>query len=319
MKNFINIISSTFIIILFNVACQKQIDYQPQINSLNNNIAALQKSRDSLAAALAQTNNSLNTTNNNVAALSKSLDSIKVQLTSIGTQIASLNAQMALANSNIATLTVQIAVLNQQYIDLLAKYNSIISQLSVTIGTQQWMMTNLDVKTYRDGTVIPQVTDASEWAGLTTGAWCYYNNDAAKGAIYGKLYNWYAVNNTENGGLAPQGWHIPTDAEWTTLGNFLGGNDVAGGKLKEAGTLNWRSPNTNASNESGFSALPGGTRSISGNFLSVLPGGSYGYWWSATEQTSGNAWYRSLGYQSGSLGRSVNLKLGGFSVRCIRD
>ena len=111
-------------------SCQKQVDYQPQINSLNSNITALQKSRDSLAAALAQTNNNLNTTNNNVAALSKSLDSIKVQLTSIGTQIATLNSQMASANANIAILTAQIAVLNLQYIDLLAKYNSIILQLA---------------------------------------------------------------------------------------------------------------------------------------------------------------------------------------------
>ena len=111
-------------------SCQKQVDYQPQINSLNSNITALQKSRDSLAAALAQTNNNLNTTNNNVAALSKSLDSIKVQLTSIGTQIATLNSQMASANANIAILTAQIAGLNLQYIDLLAKYNSIILQLA---------------------------------------------------------------------------------------------------------------------------------------------------------------------------------------------
>ena len=318
MKNFINIISSTFIIFLFNVACQKQIDYQPQINSLNNNIAALQKSRDSLAAALAQTNNSLNTTNNNVAALSKSLDSIKVQLTSIGTQIASLNSQMTLANSNIATLTAQIAALNQQYNDLLTKYNAIILQLSVTIGTQQWMITNLDVKTYRDGTVIPQVTDASQWAGLTTGAWCYYNNDAAKGAIYGKLYNWYAVNNTENGGLAPQGWHIPTDAEWATLGNFLGGHDVAGGKLKQVGTLNWRSPNTNATNESGFSALPGGVRMVNGTFDYV---GEDSYWWtSITTENSTFAWLSWLRYNTGILSRytSGNKKFG-FSVRCVRD
>jgi prefoldin subunit 5 len=117
-----------FLMVLF--ACQKQVDYQPQINILNSNISALQKSRDSLAAALAQTNNNLNATNNNIAALSKSLDSIKVQLTSIGTQIATLNSQMASANANIATLTAQIAALNLQYIDLLAKYNAIILQLA---------------------------------------------------------------------------------------------------------------------------------------------------------------------------------------------
>jgi len=117
-----------FLMVLF--ACQKQVDYQPQINILTSNISALQKSRDSLAAALAQTNNNLNSTNNNVAALSKSLDSIKLQLTSIGTQIATLNSQMTTANANIATLTSQIAALNLQYIDLLAKYNAIILQLA---------------------------------------------------------------------------------------------------------------------------------------------------------------------------------------------
>ena len=123
-----SILGILLIALLF--ACQKQVDYQPQIKLLNSNISALQKSRDSLAAALAQTNNNLNTTNNNVAALSKSLDSIKVQLTSIGAQIATLNSQMALANANIATLTAQIATLNQQYIDLLAKFNLILTQLS---------------------------------------------------------------------------------------------------------------------------------------------------------------------------------------------
>ena len=128
MKKIIFLIGVILIIGIFS--CQKQVDYQPQINSLNSNITALQKSRDSLALALAQTNNNLNTTNNNVAALSKSLDSIKVQLTSIGAQIATLNSQMASANANIATLTAQIAALNLQYIDLLAKYNAIILQLA---------------------------------------------------------------------------------------------------------------------------------------------------------------------------------------------
>jgi cell division protein FtsB len=128
MKKSIFLVGVVLIIGIFS--CEKQIDYQPQINILNSNISALQKSRDSLAAALAQTNNNLNATNNNVAALSKSLDSIKVQLTSIGTQIATLNSQMASANANIATLTAQIAALNLQYIDLLAKYNAIILQLT---------------------------------------------------------------------------------------------------------------------------------------------------------------------------------------------
>jgi uncharacterized protein (TIGR02145 family) len=189
---------------------------------------------------------------------------------------------------------------------------------SVTIGTQKWMTVNLDIETYRNGDIIPQVTDLAIWVALKTGAWCYYNNDVANGAKYGKLYNWYAVNDSR--GLAPQGWHIPTDAEWTTLGNFLGGDDVAGAKLKEVGTLTWRSPNTNATNESGFSGLPGGNVDFSFGFIN--PVGSVGSWWSSTELDYPNiifAWSRTLNYNSGRLGRNSSVKKDGYSVRCLRD
>ena len=183
---------------------------------------------------------------------------------------------------------------------------------SVLIGTQQWMQQNLEVVTYRDGTVIPQVTDATAWAGLTTGAWCYYGNDPSSG--YGKLYNWYAVNDPR--GLAPQGWHIPTDAEWTTLSTLLGGTSVAGGKMKTTGITRWNSPNTSATNESGFAGLPGGNRSYGGAFGLV---GNFGNWWSGTENDSTNAWYRDLYYNGGNLYRSDYDKKYGFSVRCLRD
>jgi uncharacterized protein (TIGR02145 family) len=185
---------------------------------------------------------------------------------------------------------------------------------TVVIGTQQWMEKNLDVMTYRNGDVIPQVTDATLWAGLTTGAWCYYNNDPLNGAIYGKLYNWYAVNDPR--GLAPQGWHIPTDNEWTTLSTLLGGDAAAGGKMKTTGTTIWTTPNTSATNESGFAGLPGGDRNDGGTFVSV--GGS-GYWWSATESNSTYAWGRFLYYDVGLLVRFGNDKNYGFSVRCLRD
>ena len=186
---------------------------------------------------------------------------------------------------------------------------------SVTIGTQKWIIVNLDIETYRNGDIIPQVTDPTVWAALTTGAWCYYIDDPANGAKYGKLYNGYAVNDSR--GLAPQGWHIPTDAEWTTLSNFLGGDDLAGGKLKEAGTnKSWISPNTNATNESGFSALPGGVRSTSGTFGNV---GGYGYWWSATQSNSEAAFFRSLVYVNGKLTGGNGINRHGFSVRCLRD
>jgi len=182
------------------------------------------------------------------------------------------------------------------------------------MGCQSWMVKNLDVETYRNGDAIPQVTDAVEWAGLTTGAYCYYNNDSATYAsTYGKLYNWYALNDER--GLAPAGWHIPTDYEWTILINGLGG-DAQGGDLKEIGTLHWNSPNAGATNNSGFAALPGGYRSSIGGFLGV---GFIVYFWSSTELNLTLARQRSLNYNDGNFYRSFNDKTFGFNVRCVRD
>jgi uncharacterized protein (TIGR02145 family) len=185
---------------------------------------------------------------------------------------------------------------------------------TIVIGTQQWMEKNLDVVTYRNGDIIPQVTDPTAWAALTTGAWCYYNNDVANGAIYGKLYNWYAVNDTR--GLAPKGWHVPTDAEWTILTDKLGGTLVAGGKMKTTGTTSWITSNTGATNESGFTGLPGGNRGNDGTFANV---GYNGFWWSSSEGGTTYAWYRFLDYGNGDAYRSSKGKANGFSVRCLRD
>ena len=181
---------------------------------------------------------------------------------------------------------------------------------SVLIGAQYWMEKNLEVTTYRNGDPIPYVTDATAWAALTTGAWCYYNNDPSNG----KLYNWYAVNDPR--GLAPTGWHVPTDDEWTTLSNTLGGDAVAGGKMKVAGTTRWTTPNTGATNESGFAGLPGGFRYSSGSFYDV---GDYGYWWSSTEASTSVARGRYLYYFDGSIYRNYLDKKVGFSIRCLRD
>ncbi len=185
---------------------------------------------------------------------------------------------------------------------------------AIVIGTQQWMSKNLDVAFYRNGDPIPQVTDTTAWAGLTTGAWCYFANDSIQGGKYGKLYNWYAVNDPR--GLAPQGWHIPSDAEWTTLETTLGGASVAGEKMKETGTLNWTSPNTGANNNSGFLGLPGGYRYFDGTFSLV---GNYGDWWSSTETSSTDAWYRVLYSTLGDLAKNSLNKQLGLSVRCIKD
>jgi uncharacterized protein (TIGR02145 family) len=186
------------------------------------------------------------------------------------------------------------------------------NSLSITIGTQKWMTMNLDVVTYRNGDTIPQVTNPNKWDTLTSGAWCYYNNDAVNGAKYGKLYNWYAVNDLR--GLAPKGWHIPSDAEWTSLLITLG--EKSGGKMKEVGTLNWKSPNTNATNESGFTGLPGGSRNDFGSFEFL---GEYGYWWSVTELDSRTVWNRFLSYDRDVINRGFRSKVYGLSVRCLKD
>ncbi len=188
---------------------------------------------------------------------------------------------------------------------------------SATIGTQVWTTQNLNVFTYRDGTPIPKITDATAWASLTTGAYCYYDNDSATyAALYGKLYNWYAMKDSTHGGLAPTGWHVPTDAEWATLTTTLGGESVSGGKMKALGTTRWITPNTGANNISGFAGLPGGYRLFNGSFFNI---GSNGVWWSSTEYLTTYAWNRGLNYNTSNASRFYNYKLGGFSVRCLMD
>jgi uncharacterized protein (TIGR02145 family) len=197
---------------------------------------------------------------------------------------------------------------------------------------------NLNVSKYSDGTPIPQVQDPTQWDNLTTGAWCYYNNDPANGAIYGKLYNWYAVagiydaaslaNPALRKKLAPTGWHIPSDAEWSSLINCLdpnadGGNstNIAGGKMKSTGTIQagtglWESPNAAATNASGFTGLPAGYRNGTGTFDNI------GYdclWWSSSENDTTVAWGRFLYYVDGNAYRISPNKKNGFSVRCLRD
>ncbi|NDC42012.1 MAG: hypothetical protein EBZ77_10760 [Chitinophagia bacterium] len=206
---------------------------------------------------------------------------------------------------------------------------------TVVLGNgQEWMAQNLNTTQYNDGTAIPLVTDTNQWAanynnGTTLPMMCWYNNDQATytANTFGALYNWYAVSPTTNGNrnVCPTGWHVPSDAEWSVLINYLdpnanGGNtnpNVAGGKMKSTGTQYWLSPNQDATNESGFSGLPGGAR---GNgvlpFVSI---GEYGYWWSSTEDSTTNAWLRYLGYTNGNVGRITNDKGNGFSVRCLRD
>ena len=184
---------------------------------------------------------------------------------------------------------------------------------SVTIGTQVWMVENLKTTKFNDGTSIPNVTDNTAWIRLTTPGYCWYNNDVANKTPYGALYNWYAVN---TGKLCPTGWHVPSDAEWTELTDYLGGESVAGGKLKETGTIHWDSPNTGATNETGFTALPGGGHDVDGTFGYV---GEIGIWCSATAYNTYDAWGRFIGYSDSYLDRNHMGKEIGVSVRCLRD
>jgi uncharacterized protein (TIGR02145 family) len=180
----------------------------------------------------------------------------------------------------------------------------------VKIGEQCWMQSNLKVSRFKDGSSITNFTDNIQWSLANTGAWCNYNNDTGNGANYGKLYNWYAVNDSR--GLCPTGWHVPSDAEWITLGNYLGTS--AGGNLKS--TTGWSSPNTGATNSSGFTALPGGYRDYGGGFYIL---GYYGSFWSSSVAGLGSAQSRYLSYDNSAVNRASDDQHNGFSVRCVRD
>jgi uncharacterized protein (TIGR02145 family) len=188
----------------------------------------------------------------------------------------------------------------------------------VQIGTQLWMAENLKATKYNDGSAIPIVTDETAWEALSTSGYCWYNNDVTNKSTYGALYNWFVVNVASNGGknVCPTDWHVPTDEEWTTLTTYLGGEGVAGGKLKETGTIHWWAPNVGATNSSGFTALPSGTRSGIDPFSDI---GKGGVWWSSIEYSALFAISRFMFYNNSSVGRKEVYKLYGLSARCIKD
>jgi uncharacterized protein (TIGR02145 family) len=185
---------------------------------------------------------------------------------------------------------------------------------TVTIGTQVWTTKNLDVSTFRNGDPIPEAKTDEEWkkAGENQQpAWCYYDNNSKNSEIFGKLYNWYAVNDSR--GLAPKGWHIPSDEEWTILTDYLGGEDIAGNKMKSQS--GWKN-NGNGSNLSGFEGLPGGGRYFINDFGSI---GLLGCWWTSTESNAKFARYREIYFSNGSVDKDGFSKINGFSVRCIKN
>ena len=165
------------------------------------------------------------------------------------------------------------------------------SYTTVQIGTQCWMAENLNYET-------------------TSNSW-WYNDIEANGDIYGRLYTWDAALTA-----CPSGWSLPSDDEWTILSDFLGGSNIAGGKMKETGEAHWNSPNYGATNSSGFTGLPGGNRNSSGSFNSL---GSSGYWWSSSEYSGTRAWRRLLNYGNDQVSRGSGYKTDGYSVRCLKD
>lgn len=189
---------------------------------------------------------------------------------------------------------------------------------TVTIGNQIWMAANLKTTKYNDGKAIPLVTDNAAWTNrdsiaLTTPAYYWYDNDSTTKQTYGALYNGYTV---KTGKLCPIGWHVPDDAEWSKLTTYLGGEEVAGGKLKETGTDHWQSPNKGATNESGFTALPGGYRTMNGKFF-YANGGSG--WWSSTKYNSTYAWSRGMHSDTDHVSRGANELPNSLYVRCLKD
>ena len=305
---------------------------QSQIKIIQDQIATLntqQAATSSTVSGLGTTVTGLGTT---IAGLTNTITSIQTQIATILNQVAVLNTQQTLTTSSLADMSSKLTLSINQLNSLSLQFNQLLIQLglvvidadgnaylTVTIGSQVWMAENLKTTKYNDGTNIPNVTDKNAWASLSSGAYCYYNNDSLNKDKLGGLYNWYAVN---TGKLAPTGWHVPTDAEWTTLTTFLGGETVAGGKLKVTGTTYWASPNL-ADNSSNFSARSNGLRSYFQyqytdiNFFSAL--GSYGTFWSSTQYESATAWHRYLYWGETAVNRGASNKKSGFGIRCIKN
>jgi uncharacterized protein (TIGR02145 family) len=185
---------------------------------------------------------------------------------------------------------------------------------TVQIGTQCWMVENIRTRRFRDGTNIPVIPDSLLWNGLTSSGCCSYNNNLLNDSIFGLLYNWWAINDSRN--ICPQGWHVATDGDFTVLTNYLGGESIAGGKMKETGNIHWQTPNSGANNEVGFTALPAGYRNSSSDFGYLF---QYGVWWCSSEYSAWHAWARYTTYNSINLVRDYQGKKNGYSVRLVKD
>lgn len=317
-----------------------------QISVLNAKITNLESSISSLHVDMSKLNLEIQGNKNEILAKSQQLSNLQKQLKTKTDSLSLVLSELEKLKPAPKPLIVNNTNTNSNATNQVTQTGSF---KSVKIGTQIWMTENLNVSTFRNGEPIPEAKTDEEWkAAGTQGkpAWCYYDNDSKNGAKYGKLYNWYAVNDPR--GLAPEGWHVPNDEEWETLENYLG--DDASKKMKSTSgwdsfeenvyckkCLNWNDEyraktachackderiigretfSGNGTNSSGFSGLPGGLRNYNGSFYLV---GDGGYWWSSSVPNAVSAWSRSLYYDLGDVTRNNNNKEKGFSVRCLRD
>jgi uncharacterized protein (TIGR02145 family) len=298
-----------------------------QIKILTNRVDSLSQVFNSQSKTIDDKNSQISGLNNKIANLESSISSLNadISILNLGLQgnkneIATKTQQLSNLQAKLKTKTDSLSIVLGELEKLKPLNTQTGAFKSVKIGTQVWMTENLNVSSFRNGDPIPQAKTEEEWekAGENEQpAWCYYDNDPANGTKYGKLYNWYAVNDPR--GLAPKGWHVPTDAEWTLLTDYLGVH--AGSKMKSKS--GWKEKNKsgrgNSTNSSGFSGLPGGGRADSGRFDNI---GYYGYWFSKeVKDGTDYDWIHYLYYDTGGeYSREVSKNHGhGISVRCLRD
>ena len=304
------------VLIIFSFSNSFGQSKKKQIEQLNYRVDSLVRILDSERSNIKQQKTALE---QQIEDLNNSITKLKAQALIDKNSLKTKDDAIVKAASEKAQLSVALKEKNDSLHIVLIELEKLkppvkIAPENVAIGTQFWTTKNLDVATFRNGDAIPEAKTNKEWEALGNNkqpAWCYYENNTANGTKYGKLYNWHAVNDAR--GLAPTGYHIPTDDEWTILSTYLGGEVLAEKKMKNSSGWN---DSGNGDNSSGFSGLPGGCRYYNGRFDGV---GYSGYWWSASEDDESYAWDRELFDYDSKLGRYDYNKDCGFSVRCVRD
>ena len=318
MKNLINLLSSGFLILSFICySCKKEVPVLTtseitQITStsaLCGGIITDEGSGEVTSRGVCWSTGIKPTISDNKSSDGKGLDSFSSNIT--GLRAMTVYYVRAYATNRVGTgYGMTISFTTEGVADFEGnKY------IIINIGNQVWMAENLKATEYNDGTSISLVTDNRAWISLTSPGYCWYNNDQTTNKYtYGALYNWYAVS---TGMLCPTGWHIPGDADWSTLITYLGGENIAGGKLKESGTLHWLSPNSGATNENGFMALPSGDRiGADGSFYNI---NGYAIYWSSDQSSFTQAIDRVLVFNDTNFRIGYDNMTAGFSIRCIKD